>query len=130
MASVITRGGPAGGGMNWVDRGSYYTQEIAAAEMPYATVDYESITVGAAAVGFDAAKVAALSPAGRVSCRLLTAQINYRADGNNPTDTEGTPIEAGVGFVVRGRTDAGQIRFIRTGSTSGVLKCHYEDVES
>jgi hypothetical protein len=84
---------------------------------------FEQLTVAGTAVGITAA---ILSPDGqqqinRCSVRLETAQIRYRWDGTNPTASVGTILDVGETLPINGFDVAQSIRFIRTGSTSGVL---------
>lgn len=87
-------------------------------------VTYESITVAATAIGITSTVT---NPVGRMqanacSARLETAQIRYRFDGTDPTAAEGMLLEVGDMLLIGSNEDARRIRFIRTGSTSGVLK--------
>lgn len=127
MADIKVRVGaePAGQNVKWVDRGDYVAQEVVAADPVYTTVSYESLAVAGTAVGFDVVKIALLGDAGRVRCRVLTAQVNVRVDGTNPTAGEGEPFEVGETFYVTGIADVTAFRAIRTGS-SAVIKCSYE----
>ena len=89
-------------------------------------VRYEALTVGATAVGLAAATI---SPAGsepntRCRGRLETAQIRQRWDGTNPTATEGELVEIGDVIDLTGISTLSLVRWIRTGSTSGVLRVH------
>jgi hypothetical protein len=89
-------------------------------------VTYESVTVGATAVGLAATT---LDPTGRgqmTHCtgRLETAQIRFRYDGTDPTASEGTPLEVGDVLEIDSHEDAARLKMIRTGGTSGVLKVH------
>ena len=85
---------------------------------------YESITVANTSIGIT---TAITNPSGqpqqnRCLARLETASIRYRVDGTAPTSSEGILIEVGDTIEISGNTVARIIRFIRTGSTSGVLK--------
>lgn len=79
---------------------------------------YEQITVAASSIG-----IASATRAGMAMCslRLETAQIRWRADGTAPTTTVGTLMEIGDVMTIANILDAMNIRFIRTGGTSGVL---------
>lgn len=97
-------------------------------EAQFVTFDYESVTVAATAIGLTAAKY---SPTGaqharRAVCRVETAAIRYRADGTNPTTSEGMLADSGDTIIVSGIEDIRRIKFIRDGATSGVLKVSYE----
>lgn len=89
-------------------------------------VTYESITVTDTAVAISTATIAPAGPGYIDACegRLETAQIRYRWDGTAPTAAEGTLLEVGDVLPIETYDDALRIRFIRTGSTSGVLKIH------
>ena len=85
---------------------------------------YESLTVADSSVGLSSSTI---SPDGQgqiAQCygRLETAQIRYRWDGTAPTSSEGLLLEVGDTLTIDGFDVASAIRFIRTGSTSGVLK--------
>lgn len=86
---------------------------------------FESLTVGATAVGL---QVATYTPrAGsrkdvRCIMRLETAQIRFLYNGTNPTAAEGTLLEVGDVFTLTGFEYLEDFRAIRTGATSGVLK--------
>lgn len=69
-------------------------------------------------------------PPMKTVCTLATAQIRSRRDGTNPTATVGKLHEVGDEFTIgaedSGINDIKASRFIRTGSTSGVLTVeHY-----
>lgn len=79
----------------------------------------ESLTVGAAAVGFTPASTYANKAKGCVA-RLETAQIRFWTDGTIPTAATGILLE--VGDVLNLSIDeARNFRGIRTGAVSGVL---------
>jgi hypothetical protein len=54
------------------------------------------------------------------SCRLETAQVRWRIDAS-PTASVGTPLEVGDVLTLSRLEDIQRIKFIRTGSTSGLL---------
>lgn len=89
---------------------------------------YESITVADTAIGFTAATIAAVpnTPEATATCTLETAQIRFRTDGTAPTSSEGHILEIGQSLDVFGWQAMSNLRAIRTGSTSGVLKCSYK----
>lgn len=82
---------------------------------------FESITVAATATG-----IASATYTGKQACefRLETAQVRYRFDGTDPTSAEGVLLEVGDVVSIANVAMARQIKFIRTGATSGVLKGH------
>jgi hypothetical protein len=59
---------------------------------------------------------------------LETGQVRYRGDGSAPTASEGQLLEVGDSIVMS-ESEFASMQFIRTGSTSGVLKGHYYTVE-
>lgn len=90
--------------------------------------DYESVTVADTAIGITASKV---SPANGerakiLFCTLETAQVRFRTDGTDPTSSEGHIINVGDVVTFNSTGDIGRFRAIRTGATSGVLKCTFE----
>lgn len=91
------------------------------------TYAYESITVGASAIGFTEAKIIANTEGftiGSVFCTLETAQIRFRLDGTDPTSSEGHLLEPGQSLTIE-YNDVVNFRSIRTGGTSGVLKASF-----
>lgn len=82
-------------------------------------VGFESITVADSAIGITAAIYA---DAQACMARLETAQIRFRFDGTNPSSAEGMLLEVGEVLTIDNQSHARTMRFIRTGSTSGVLK--------
>ncbi|HXG71684.1 MAG TPA: hypothetical protein VNJ04_13840 [Gemmatimonadaceae bacterium] len=95
---------------------------VAGSAVPIA---YESLTVGATAVGL---AFSTLNHDGRqirrCAGRLETAQVRYRFDGTNPTATEGIVVEIGDWLEIDRHEVATAARFIRTGATSGVFRVH------
>lgn len=88
----------------------------------WAFTNYESITVTNTAIGFTPAKIL---PSLTAYCSLETAQIRFRMDGTNPTSSEGHLMNPGDTIVIDGYSSIQKFMAIRTGSTSGVLKCSY-----
>lgn len=89
-------------------------------------VAFEQITVAGTSIGFTAA---AITPSGSpeasvAACRLETAQIRWRIDGQAPTSSVGTLLEIGDTVVISGHDSMVRFRAIRTGS-SGTLDCTY-----
>lgn len=87
-------------------------------------VTYESLSVGATAVGITSTVI---TPDGRgqqdaCAARLEDGQVRYRYDGTDPTATEGVLLEPGSVLQFPTTEDAKRVKFIRTTSTSGVLK--------
>lgn len=78
---------------------------------------FEQITVANTAIGITAAIRSGMS-----ACmfRLETAQIRWRIDAA-PTASVGTILEIGDVFTISRAEDLIAVKFIRTGSTSGLL---------
>ncbi len=93
------------------------------ASISYGQVAYEAKTIADTAVGLTA------STYGRADwamCRLETAEIRYTLDGaTTPTSTVGVPLEAFEWLVLGTPGEIKNFSAIRTGGTSGALKCHY-----
>lgn len=94
-----------------------------------AAVNYESITVADSAIGLTASIITGITDITKtvksVVCRLETAEIRFRVDGSDPTNTEGVLLEVGEIVTLEGN-DITQFKAIRTGGSSGVLKCTYQ----
>lgn len=90
-------------------------------------VAFEQITVANSSIGFTAASITpgGLPEATIATCRLETAEIRWRIDGQVPTTTVGTLLEIGDTIVVSGHDSIVRFRSIRTGATSGTLSCTY-----
>jgi outer membrane lipoprotein-sorting protein len=91
--------------------------------MDLQAADYESITVSSTAVGFTSSKLS--NSIKGVFCTLENAQVRFRMDGTDPTATEGHLLEVGQSLTIYNWTILRKIKFIRTGSTDGVLKVTY-----
>lgn len=87
-------------------------------------VDYETLSIT------DTAGALQTLPArGRCFSGVIeTAQVRARGDGTAPTSSEGEIINVGDRVNLT-HSELRAMDFIRTGSTSGVLKGHYYDVE-
>lgn len=86
---------------------------------------YETLTIAASALTL------ASVPSGLAKSfigTLETGQVRYRGDGSAPTASEGQLLEVGDSIVMS-EGEFASMQFIRTGSTSGVLKGHYYTVE-
>ena len=90
--------------------------------MPLETSGFEALTVAGTAVGFTAATSAGAKAA---HVKVEGAQIRYRSDGTDPTATVGTLYDVGDEFIVWGKDDMDDIRFIRTGGVSATLNTHF-----
>ncbi len=92
-------------------------------------ITYESITVADTAIGITAGYL----PSSVIGCQywknidlmctLETAQVRFRLDGTSPTTSEGHILNAGDILYVKSCMEIYYFKAIRTGSTSGVLKC-------
>lgn len=89
---------------------------------------YESITVGTVAIGFTDATIQTGSEyAKRAIVTTETASIRYRYDGTSPTASEGHLLTPQSVLVLTGSDNIKNFRAIRSGSTSGIIKCTYEN---
>ena len=96
---------------------------LVAMTVPVFAIQYESITVANTAIGLtgplDWTKTEAY-------CTLETAQVRFRIDGvTAPTSSEGHILNIGEQLTIRSAEAVKNFRAIRTGATSGVLKCSY-----
>lgn len=91
----------------------------------YNVVGYESLTVTDTAGGLTRPNGRAKSYVGRVE----TADIRYRGDGTAPTSGEGVLLQVGDIFVLND-SEIDRTKFIRKGSTSGVIRGHYYSTEA
>ena len=89
----------------------------------YNVVGFQSLTIDGTA-----RKLTAVTVARSFVGRLETAQVRGRGDGNDPTSSEGVLIEIGD-IVVLSSSEIDRTAFIRTGSTSGILKGHFYSAE-
>lgn len=93
--------------------------------VPVKVLGYETLTIAATSIGLSTA----LPDDVRSFVGVLeTAQVRFRGDGTAPTASEGVLMEVGDQIFLT-RDDIVNMRFFRTGGTSGVLKGHYLDVE-
>lgn len=98
---------------------------IIVSPLPVGVIGYESLTIAASSVGLSAASP--VVPKSFVGV-LETAQVRFRGDGTAPTATEGVVMEVGDQITLTA-DEIVNMRFFRTGGTSGVLKGHFFDVE-
>lgn len=84
---------------------------------------FESVTVANSAVSLSVSQIS--GPVSSVSCTLETAQIRYRMDGDSPTASEGHLMNVGGQITLTDYESIARFKAIRTGGTSGVLKCTY-----
>lgn len=89
--------------------------------------DYEKLTVGVAAVGLTAAKRTTNSPVGAkfVTLAVESNAIRYRADGTDPTATDGMPIAAGSTVEIKGKDSISRLKMIRSGGADATVHVHY-----
>ena len=93
--------------------------------VPVISFDYESITVGATAIGFTAAKIVqAAGTAVMAFVSVETASISMTLNGTTPTSSIGHLWTAGQAFTVCGSLDIGRFRAIQVVS-SGTMKVTY-----
>lgn len=91
----------------------------------------ESITVADTAIGINSAYLpTTLSGCWgwhmqKGFCTLETAQIRYWPDGTTPTSTEGHLANTGTVLYFQSCQELFGFKAIRTGGTSGVLRCTY-----
>ena len=85
---------------------------------------YESVTVTDTAIGFSQS-IWAGNYCQTVTVTLETAPIRFRIDGTDPISTEGHLMQPGQSATVKGAAIT-KFKAIRTGGTSGVLKCSFE----
>ena len=92
-----------------------------------AATSYEAITVADTAIGFTATKIKPTNATAvqGVFCSLETAQIRFTLDGTTPTSTIGHLLGVGQTLTISHAGDIENFRAIRTGSTSGSLRCTY-----
>lgn len=90
----------------------------------YSAVGYETLTVSDTA-GSLVGATTARSFVGY----LETAQIRMRGDGTAPTSSEGVIVDV-ADKIILSESEIGRMQFIRTGSTSGVIKGHFMSVEA
>jgi len=89
---------------------------------------YESIIIPDSAIGLTST---IYNPAGgrraiRAVITVETAPIRYRIDGNNPAADEGHLLNPMSVLVIEGYESLDNVRFIRTGTTSGKIRVSYE----
>ena len=89
-----------------------------------AGLQHESITVSDTAIGFTSSLIT--YPVFGATCTLETGQIRFWLDGTDPTSSEGHLLEIGQSIGLTNGVQIGNFRAIKTGVTSGVLRCSYE----
>ncbi len=90
-------------------------------------MDYESITVSTAAIGFTASKIATTNyKAAYAYFTVETADGRYRVDGTNPSSSEGHVFTHDTaGYYVCGVTAVANFKAIRSGGSDATLKVTY-----
>ena len=93
----------------------------------YKAYNYESITVTDTAIGLTASILNTTIKPKRAFLTIETAQLRYRYDGTDPTDTEGHILNPVVNYlIIEGWHNLNNFKAIRTGAISGVIKVSYE----
>ena len=90
------------------------------AERAFRPVGFETLTVGAAAMGLT---VPTTAEAAYLSCE--TNDVRWRADGADPTLTVGHLLTKGNLLLMPGRDILLQFRMVRSGGGDAVLSCTY-----
>ena len=91
----------------------------------YNVVGYETLTIADSATTLTGGVTGAKSFTGK----LETGPVRARGDGSAPTTSEGILISVGD-VVTLSSSQIDNMQFIRTTSTSGVLKGHYFSIEA
>lgn len=92
----------------------------------------ESITVADTAIGITAAYIPTTQSGcwgwsqQKAYCTLETAQVRFWSDGTTPTSSVGHIMNAGDNLTLNSCSEMYGFKAIRTGATSGVLRCTYE----
>jgi len=97
-------------------------QHVIGKYIPY---DYETITVANTAKGLTASKLTTAIKPKKVFITSETAQLRYRYDGTDPTDTVGHILNPMSILVLEGYSQLNNVKFIRTGATSAILQVSY-----
>jgi hypothetical protein len=91
----------------------------------YNVVGYETLTIADSATTLTGGVTGAKSFTGK----LETGPVRARGDGTSPTTSEGILLSVGD-IVTLSSSEIDNTKFIRTTSTSGVLKGHYHSIEA
>lgn len=83
---------------------------------------FESITVSGAAGGLTSGTIAGMKSA---LITVETAQVRFTLDGTTVTATAGHLLEVGDVLELDSFNSMELVSFIRTGGTSGTLRCSY-----
>ena len=85
--------------------------------------NYQTLTVAGTSIGLTSTYYAGARYA---MCRLETAEIRYTKDGTTtPTSSVGMLMEPLEFIILENPNQIKNFRAIRTGTTSGVLKCFF-----
>src|SRR3990167_2288471 len=84
--------------------------------------DYESITIADTAIGLTASKLTTARRPISILITFETAPIRWRADGTDPSATEGHLQNPTSSITIEGIHNIQNIKFIRQGATSGTAK--------
>tara|TARA_R100000306_G_C4338734_1_gene124098 strand:+ start:112 stop:438 length:327 start_codon:yes stop_codon:yes gene_type:complete len=96
----------------------------------YSVVDYAAITVAnSAGTILGLASISLPTSAKSFVGTLETAPIRARGDGTSPTTSEGVLLNAGD-TIVLSESEINNMEFIRTTSTSGVIRGHFYSIEA
>ncbi len=85
---------------------------------------FESVTVTGSSTALTTATIAQKESA---LITVETAQVRFTLNGTAPTATAGHVLEVGDVLELDSSEALGLVRFIRTGGTSGTLRCSYGD---
>ena len=94
-------------------------------------VNYESITVGATAVGLTSAIVTPDAPSPTPLEAYISVEdaggagMRYRIDGTSPTAAEGHLLQDEDSISIMGRGDLSRFRAIRAGAASVTIRVTY-----
>ena len=91
----------------------------------YNSLDYETLSVSSSVVQLTGGVTGARSFVGVVE----TNGVRMRTDGTDPTTTEGVLIASGKRIVLS-ESEIASAEFIRDGSSDGVIKGHYYNIEA
>mgnify|MGYP001617057578 CR=1 FL=1 len=88
------------------------------------TVTFEKLQVTDTVIGLAFATLNPPNAPGQAACeaRAETAQMRYRFDGGTVGSTTGILFEVGDVLTLDHPADAGALRFVKTGSTTGVVQ--------
>lgn len=91
----------------------------------YIPFDFETITIGASAIGFTASKLAANPKPKRAFVTFETAQCRVRMDNTDPDATTGHLYNPTQSLLLEGYSQLNGFKAIRTGATSATIQVTY-----